>query len=127
MKKRVNKINYQEEFDFYQMIKSKITKKEKNLNKFIKNNSKVYKYLDKFKGFYNDELISEIEFARQRKTIKKMIADYEKNIKRQENAIEDMKDYVYEFESLFKIHKGLWVIHTSKSQLLQTPQKMQRI
>ena len=101
------KINYQEEFDFYQMIKSKITKKEKNLNKFIKNNSKVYKYLDKFKGFYNDELICEIEFARQRKTIKKMIADYEKYIQRQENLIEDMKDYVYEFESLFKINKGL--------------------
>ena len=100
-------IKYEDDFDFYQMIKSKITKKEKNLNKFIKNNSKVYKYLDKFKGFYNDELISEIEFARQRKTIKKMIADYEKNIQRQENLIEDMKDYVYEFESLFKINKGL--------------------
>lgn len=100
-------INYQEEFDFYQMIKSKIAEKEKNLSKFIKNNSKVYKYLDKIKGFHKDELISEIEFARERKIIKKAIVDYKKNIQRQEDLIQDMRDYVYEFESLFKINKEL--------------------
>ena len=103
----MQKINYQEEFDFYQMIKSKIAKKEKILNKFIKNNSKVYKYSDKFRGFYKNELISEIEFARERKIIKRVVADYEKSIKTQENLIENMRDYVYEFESFFKISKEL--------------------
>tara|TARA_B100001175_G_scaffold239345_1_gene205635 strand:- start:35 stop:208 length:174 start_codon:yes stop_codon:yes gene_type:complete len=56
---------------------------------------------------YQLGFITEIEYARKRKDIKTAINNYEQEITRLELLIEDMKDYVNEFESLFKPNKGL--------------------
>ena len=112
-------IKYENDFNFYKKIKQKILEKEKDLNNFTKNSSKVYGFDNRYQSLYQQGLITEIEYARKRKDIKTAINNYEQEITRLESLIEDMKDYVHEFESLFKPNRGLWVIQATKPQLFQ--------
>ena len=115
-------IKYENDFNFYQKIKQKILEKEEDLNNFSKKGSKVYGFDNRYQRLYQLGFITEIEYARKRKDIKTAINNYEQEITRLELLIEDMKDYVNEFESLFKPNRGLWVIHANKFQYFQTPQ-----
>ena len=116
-------IKYENDFNFYKKIKQKILEKEKDLNNFTKKGSKVYGFDNRYQSLYQQGLITEIEYARKRKDIKTAINNYEQEITRLESLIEDMKDFVNEFESLFKPNRGLWVIHATKLQPFQISQK----
>ena len=98
-------INYDDEFIFYKKIKSKIFEKEKYLNDFIKANKKVYTFIERYFEYYERGVITEIKFAREKKKIKKLIKEYEEQVYKQENSILDMKEYIYDFESIFRIDK----------------------
>jgi hypothetical protein len=98
-------INYDDELIFYKKIKSKISEKEKYLNHYIKVNRKVYTFIETYFEYYERGVITEIKFAREKKKIKKLIKEYEEQVYKQENSISDMKEYIYDFESIFRISK----------------------
>ena len=98
-------INYDDELIFYKKIKSKISEKEEYLNDYIEENKKVYTFIERYFEYYERGVITEIEFAREKKKIKKLIKEYEEQVYKQENSISDMKEYIYDFESIFRISK----------------------